>query len=234
MGSSYFYLEFLLAWVTLLKDAGYKNPALFALEYDLVPDEIYPTQIMQTCAGYRHVLSIIENPSRICVSGDSAGATLMLSLLLYMSDRSEFRGKSPGLGVMISPWVTIISPNNRDTVSDYLNADSLHLYGSQYIGRKASPDDPMVSPGCCKDASWWARASPTKGWFFQFGSEEVLGPETRGLISILKKAGTEVEVDEEPGGIHAWPVATLYLGETKDERLHGLRDIVSTIRRRIV
>lgn len=233
MGSSFFYLEFLLAWVTLLKESGYRNPALFALEYTLVPEATYPTQIQQTFAGYQHVLSIIEDPSKICVGGDSAGATLILSLLLYMSDLPLHRSTLPGMGVMISPWVTIISKQNRNTPSDYLNADSLHLYGSQYIGRKVSQDDPMVSPGHCKDLSRWARASPRKGWLFQFGSEEVLGPETRDLIALLKKAGAEVEVDEEQGGIHAWPVATLYLGATRDERLKGLRDIVGAVRRKI-
>lgn len=233
MGSSYFYLEFLLAWVTLLQESGYKNPALFALEYDLVPDAVYPTQIQQTFAGYRHVHSIIEDPSKICVGGDSAGATLMLSMLLYMSDLPGYRSSRPGLGILISPWAAIISEKNQDTASDYLNADSLHVYGSQYMGTKVSRDDPMVSPGCCGDPSWWARASPAKGWYFQFGSEEVLGPETRDLISVLKRAGTDVEVDEEQGGVHAWPVASLYLGETREERLHGLRGIVGVMTQRL-
>lgn len=44
MGSSYFYIEFLMAWIHLLKSAGYANPALFALEYTLVPEATYPTQ----------------------------------------------------------------------------------------------------------------------------------------------------------------------------------------------
>ncbi|KAF2100781.1 Arylacetamide deacetylase-like protein [Rhizodiscina lignyota] len=234
MGSSYFYLEFLLAWVTLLKESGYRNPALFTLEYTLVPDAVYPTQVQQCFAGYQHVLSIVEDPSKICVGGDSAGATLILSLLLYMADLPERCSKLPAMSIMISPWVTIISKQNRNTPSDYLNADSLHLYGTQYIGRKVSQDDPMVSPGLCKDLSRWSRASPKKGWLFLFGSEEVLGPETRNLISVLKKAGPEVEVDEAKGGIHAWPVATLYLGETRDSRLKGLRDIVRVVRRKIV
>ncbi len=195
MGSGYFYLEFLLAWVSLLKEAGYCNPALFALEYTLAPEAVYPTQVQQTFAGFQHVLSIAEDPSRICVSGDSAGATLILSLLLHLSDLPDFCAKRPAMSVMISPWPTIISEKHRNTPSDYLNADSLHLYGSQYIGRNASQHDPMVSPGRCKDLHRWVRASPAKGWLFQFGSEEVLGPETREFISVLKKAGAKVQVD---------------------------------------
>ncbi|KAF2686271.1 alpha/beta-hydrolase [Lentithecium fluviatile CBS 122367] len=233
MGSGYFYMEFLLAWVSLLKDAGYRNPALFALEYTLVPDAVYPTQLQETLAGYEYVLSIARDSTRICVSGDSAGATLILSFLLYITDHPELRHQRPGLAVMISPWVTIVSRNNRDTASDFLNANSLELYGRQYIGPKVPSDDPLVSPGNCKDVKKWADASPEKGWYFLFGSEEVLGPEARELIFLLRNAGTEVDYYEERGGIHAWPVASLYLGETKDERLHGLRDIARAVRDRI-
>lgn len=234
MGSSYFYMEFLLAWVTLLREAGFQNPALFALEYSLVPDAVYPTQVRETFVGYTYVLSIIEDASRVCVAGDSAGATLILSMLLALAEHSEYGERLPGLAVMISPWVTIISDKNRNTRSDYLDQKSLHLYGSQYIDTKVSPHDPLVSPGECQDLDRWKRASPTGGWFFLYGSEEVLAPECRDLVERLRKTGPDVDVHEEQGSIHAWPVAALYLGETKEARLHGLRDIVKTIKKRLV
>jgi acetyl esterase/lipase len=232
MGSSFFYMEFLLAWVTLLKSAGFSNPALFALEYTLVPDDVYPKQVQETYSGYQHILSIVEDPSKICVAGDSAGATLILSLMLYMSD-SELKDQLPGLACMISPWVSIISEKNRNTLSDYLDESSLRLYGTQYIGTKVSSSDPMVSPGKCRDVKKWASASPSNGWFFLFGSEEVLGPETHDLISLLRKAGEKVDMHEEEGSIHAWPVALLYLGESREERLHGLGNIVDVMARRM-
>ncbi|KAK4998222.1 hypothetical protein LTR66_002525 [Elasticomyces elasticus] len=234
MGSSYFYMEFLLAWVTLLKEAGYKNPALLALEYTLVPEATYPTQLQQTLAGYEYAEAKVADSSRICVGGDSAGATLILSLLLLMSDHPDYENWLPGLAVMISPWVTIVSPKNRDTASDYLNADSLHLYGSQYAGKRGSLDDPLVSPGKCKDTTWWRRATPSQGWYFLFGSEEVFGPETRELIRMLKDGGVQVEEHEEPGWIHAWPVVKLFLGDGQRARQSGLRSIARVTRQRLV
>lgn len=229
MGSSYFYMEFLVAWVALLKQQGFENPALFALEYTLVPDAVYPTQVQQLFAAYEYILSIVEDSSRICLGGDSAGGTLVLSMLLYIADHPAYRNKLPGLATMISPWVTIVSPKNRNTPSDYLSTDTLHLYGRQYAGSKVPVDDSMVSPGNCKDVAHWRRASPTNGWYFAFGSEEVLGPEMRNLIDLLKKADQRVVVNEAQGSIHAWPVASLYLGATAEERLHGLKDIVGAI-----
>ncbi|KAF9691516.1 hypothetical protein EKO04_010437 [Ascochyta lentis] len=234
MGSSFFYMEFLLAWVALLKAAGYRNPALFALEYTLVPDATYPVQLHETLAGYRYVLSLAQSSTRVVVGGDSAGATLILSFLLYLREHAEMKHQRPGLAVMISPWVTIVSKNNRNTASDFLNDNSLELYGRQYIGKKAPVNDPVVSPGHCKDAKKWTEASPEKGWYFLYGSEEVLGPEAKELVSLLKSTGTHVDEWEEPGGIHAWPVASLYLGETRDERLGGLQSIVGAIKDRIL
>ncbi|CAO2651488.1 Nn.00g040580.m01.CDS01 [Neocucurbitaria sp. VM-36] len=233
MGSSFFYMEFLLAWVSLLHSAGYRNPALFALEYTLVPDATYPAQLQETLAGYEYVLSLAQSSSRVVVGGDSAGATLILSFLLYMTDHTELRHQRPGLAIMISPWVTIVSRNNRNTASDYLNSSSLELYGRQYIGSKVAADDPLVSPGHCKEVKKWANASPEKGWYFLYGSEEVLGPETRDLIGLLRSTGKDVEVWEDKGGIHAWPVASLYLGVTREQRLGGLRSIIGAIKERI-
>ncbi|KAI8941985.1 hypothetical protein NX059_000095 [Plenodomus lindquistii] len=233
MGSSFFYMEFLLAWVALLKSAGYRNPALFALEYTLVPDATYPTQLHETVAGYEYVLSLAQSSAKVVVGGDSAGATLILCFLLHIAEHSRLRHQKPGLAIMISPWVTIVSPNNRNTESDYLDNDSLELYGRQYIGAKTRNDDPIVSPGKCKDVKKWSEASPEKGWYFLYGSEEVLGPETRSLITLLKKTGKEVDHWEDQGGIHAWPVASLYLGETREERLSGLKSIVEAIHGRV-
>ncbi len=233
MGSSYFYLEFLLAWVSLLKDAGYQNPALFALEYTLVPDAVFPTQLQQTMAGYEHVLSIIRQPGRVCVGGDSAGATLILSLLLNIANQPYHEERLPGFATMISPWTKLVSPKNRNTPSDYLNAESLHLYARQYAGSKASIEDPLLSPGMCRDSVWWRRAAPLKGFLFTFGSEEVFGPETWDLISLLQQSSIHVEAREEKGSIHAWPVATLFLSDTIGERRKGIEGIVRVMKQRM-
>ncbi|KAL9118219.1 MAG: hypothetical protein Q9187_005239, partial [Circinaria calcarea] len=188
MGSSYFYLEFLLAYLTLL-GTHYTNPSIFALDYTLVPEASYPTQLHQTMAGYRYALSLISNNSlRICLAGDSAGATLLLSLLLQIAQSPEYDNLRPGFATLISPWVSLVSPKNRNTRSDYLDASSLHLYGSQYAALRSNLSSPQVSPGACTDSKWWARAAPSKGIFVIFGAEEVFGPEIREWVARLRKA----------------------------------------------
>ncbi|KAI9778053.1 MAG: hypothetical protein M1816_004281 [Peltula sp. TS41687] len=241
MGSSYFYLEFLIAFVHLLRTSSatnqFQNPALFALEYTLVPDASYPTQLHEVLAGYHHLLTILPDPSRICLAGDSAGATLSLSLLLHLSRQEESRLR-PGFAVLISPWVTLESRKNEDTKDDYLNADVLRLYAKQYIGsipnKTFRREEPILSPGTCRDGEWWLRAVPARGLAVFYGTEEVLATETRDLVALLQGTGVDVVERPELGGIHAWPVAKLFLSDTGQARLKGLRDMVELIGERMV
>ncbi|UNI21088.1 hypothetical protein JDV02_007107 [Purpureocillium takamizusanense] len=99
VGSCYFYLEFLLAMRHLLKEeAGFANPAVFALEYALAPERAFPAQLHEARLGYEHVLGVAEaaagdgDDSRVCVMGDSAGGMLALSLLLQLAGEADDDG----------------------------------------------------------------------------------------------------------------------------------------------
>ncbi|KAL7947285.1 Alpha/Beta hydrolase protein [Trichoderma barbatum] len=250
MGSSYFYFEFLLAWHSLLVDAGYENPAIFALDYSLVPDEIYPTQILQTLQGYKHVLDVAKDASKVCVAGDSAGGTLILSMLLEVGiqvqsqqamgvklgkkgAREEIRRNFaiPRMAMLISPWITLASSLHFPSPVDYLNRGTLWKYGHQYAGDTMIHGG-MASPGRCDDVKLWKAAEPERGYFITYGGEEVLAPDIENFVGRLGAGKVEIEARRFDGGIHAWPVASLFLSSTRRKRLYGLRTIVGEIRKR--
>ncbi|RYP33670.1 hypothetical protein DL767_004665 [Monosporascus sp. MG133] len=243
MGSCFFYLEFLLTWASLLTEAGYRNPAIFALDYTLVPDGSFPTQLEEAIASYEHVLSMVGDPSRICLSGDSAGATIMLSLLLHLSNLSRHseemdglgsrRLPKPGMAALISPWITLVSDKHRNTASDYLNVDNLHQYARQYSGGRVAVDDPLVSPGNCRDVSWWRYACPDDGIHVAYGAEEVLSGDVQDFVKFLEANHIKVSSRREVGDIHAWPVACLFLSTAPEERKRGLKNLISHIREQI-
>ncbi|KAK3901927.1 Alpha/Beta hydrolase protein [Staphylotrichum tortipilum] len=241
LGSPYFYLEYLLTWLSVLSGSGYSNPAIFALDYTLVPDAAFPTQVDETVTGYEHVLAVARDPSIVCVSGDSAGATLILCLLLRLGEESPGNGRGwrkhrlpiPELAVLISPWATLVSAQHSNTESDYLDARRLGHYGRRFAGSRTSVTDPLASPGSCRDGAWWKRSSPSRGVVVTYGTAEVLAPDIEELIGTLRGAGIEVGSHAELGGIHAWPVASLFLSGTRDGRLDGLRTVTREIRQRV-
>lgn len=234
MGSSYFYLEYLMVWISCLQARGYKNPLVLAVEYTLVPDKVYPVQFDETRAAYRFLVEQMGDSSNICVSGDSAGGTLVLSNLLAPFDPLENsalqESLKPGLAVLISPWTHLISDLNRNTPSDYLDYESLRLYGHQYAG-STDVNDPIMSPGLRVGS--WRDVSPKHGFHFIFGEEEVFAKAIAHLIFDIEKDDVEVTQDAKKGGIHAWPVVNLFLGSSRDERLEGLDKISDIIAMRM-
>jgi acetyl esterase/lipase len=208
---------------------------LFALEYTLVPEAVYPTQLQQALAGYEHVLSIIKDPSKVCLAGDSAGGSLMLSLLLYVASKDDWESKRPGFATLISPWTTLVSSKDRNTSSDFLETTNLHQYAWNYAGSKAALEDPLVSPGTCTDREWWSRAIPLRGLLLLLGSEEVLAPAVYEWFDLVKQTRRpdEMELLVEEGGIHAWPLVELFMSDTKEQRRKGLDKIATIMWRRM-
>ena len=148
MGSSYFYMEFLLAWVSLLEAAGFQNPALFALDYTLVPDAVYPRQLQETYFGYLHVLSIVKDPSRICVSGDSAGATLILS---FLRGSRSFPRRTETQQVIT--WMLISCANMAANISAEKYHTTIPWYRQVNVGTSTNgPKRVLLEVGCfCLD-----------------------------------------------------------------------------------
>ncbi|KAG4282808.1 hypothetical protein FPRO06_09481 [Fusarium proliferatum] len=253
MGSSYFYLEFLMAWHHLLIEAGFNNPAIFALEYTLVPDQVYPRQVLEALEGYKHVLEVVQDASKICVSGDSAGGSLILSLLLELGAQAGNQDKKgikvnirsglsdadpphlplPRMATLISPWITLMSNLHYSSKSDFLDKRTLWKYAHEYAGENMVQQQP-ASPGDCVDEGLWRAASPERGYFIVFGEEEVFAPDIEGFLKRQAKIGIQAEGQKFDGGIHAWPVASLFLSSTEDKRLQGLRAAVKEIRRRML
>jgi acetyl esterase/lipase len=253
LGSAHFYLEFLMLWHTLLLQAGYQNPAVFSLEYTLVPEGVYPKQVNEVLQGYNHVLDVAKDPSKVFVGGDSAGGTLTLSLLQELgaqgsrqklkSARPDPRGSLgdqrplglplPRMAILISPWVTLRSNLHSASRVDYLNRETAWKYAHEYAG------EPMInrypaSPGSCTDDNIWRQSSPEGGIYVIYGEEEVFAPDIESFLKRQERHGLQVRAERIEGGIHAWPVASLLASNTNERRLYGLRCIVNEMKRRTV
>lgn len=222
----------------LLLKAGYNNPAIFALEYTLVPDAVFPTQVKQAVLGYRHVLHEVKDASKVCVAGDSAGGTLTLSLLLDLGRKGQGKLSNgatalavPRMAVLISPWITLKSKIHFPSTIDYLDRDMLWKFGEAYAGSTLVNTD-AASPGLCDSGDLWKAVGPERGYFIVYGEEETLAPDAEAFIRHQRRNRIEVDAMEFRGGIHAWPVVSLMLTSPRDRRLQGLEAIVGQIRKK--
>lgn len=128
-----------------------------ALEYELVPHVRFPAPLLEVLRCYAH---LIEHehipPSQIVVAGDSAGANLVMGLLLCLSgqattdvnERDWHALPMPAKAVLISPWLDL-RPQQAASVKsvhaccaptfDILTPESLVQFAQLYTQRLTRP-----------------------------------------------------------------------------------------------
>jgi acetyl esterase/lipase len=142
VGSTAFYQEFLMNVIRAIPD---HSARIFSLDYSLVPESRYPEQLQQVARGYEYLLST-TSADNIVVGGDSAGASLLLSLLLHIIrpcpdlEPASRPLRTPASIVLISPWCRVDSGHSwtsRPTTvvdEDFLDTEMLDSYARLYTG----------------------------------------------------------------------------------------------------
>jgi acetyl esterase/lipase len=103
---------------------------VFAPRYRLAPQFPFPCGLQDCLAAYLYLLRVQE-PNTIVLAGDSAGAGMVLSLLVILRDQSI---PLPAGAVLISPWVDLTHsfPSvARDCPLDYIPNIGFHHRPSQ-------------------------------------------------------------------------------------------------------
>ena len=141
IGSTAFYLEFLMNIVDTIPNHA---ASIFSLDYSLVPEARYPTQLQQMAHAYEYLLS--KTPAdKIVIAGDSAGASLLLPFLLHIVrpcpelETTSHPLPTPAAVILISPWCHIDcrrTPSSSAKVADedYLDTTMLDEYSRLYTG----------------------------------------------------------------------------------------------------
>jgi acetyl esterase/lipase len=167
---------------------------VFAVEYGLVPDHVFPSQLDVVMTAYRE----LSRKSTVAIVGDSSGATLALGIALQLRDE----GIPEPAGLMLMSALTDLAASGasydngtdpfftrgvaRDLATRYLD-------GNDPGARYASPvdADPRGLP-------------PT---YFQVGGDEALLDDTRVMAQRMRAAGVEVRVDEFAEQLHTFQMA---------------------------
>lgn len=228
MLSAKFYLEFVLALQSKLLDAGYKNPAIFSLDYTLAPDKKFPGQLNEAMLGYKEVLKLAGEDTKIIIGGDSAGGMLTLTVLQELASRKlrEEPLRHPDLAILLSPWVTLKTHLHKVAPIDYIHPETLERFADMYTGECYSSP---ASPGNCQDEGIWLAARPNKGYIVTYGDSECLADDIKYFIKQERVRGTDVRELVDAGGVHVWPVLSIQMS-AQHRRSLGIDAIAKEVR----
>ncbi len=139
---------------------------VFCVEYRLAPEHVFPAALDDSLEAYGYLLSNGFEPSKIILSGESAGGGLCYSLCAKLRDK----GRTLPAGIIaISPWTDLTSSGNSYTVNEKADPSmtvarlkyfsDCYAYGAVRDGRKMHPatnpsaaddrcvkSDPLMSP----------------------------------------------------------------------------------------
>lgn len=181
--------------------------------YGLAPQHTYREAFGFLHTVYRDLLEHVA-PERTVFAGDSAGAGLALALAQTLPGEGL---PQPARLILVSPW-TDLTMSNPDI--------------AEVEGR-----DPWLSPVGLKEAAKvWAdgadlslpRLSPVNGVLsglppmdLYIGTRDVFLPDTRRLRALVAQAGGEVDLHEEEGAFHVYPLVPVPEGSRARARIIG-------------
>ena len=172
--------------------------ATFVPDYRLAPEHPFPAAAEDIRACY---FSLIERGfSKIAITGDSAGGTLALGLLVHLAANSDSASKALVGGVALSPvtdltfsgesWSTraladpyFTQPQAAELVASYLDGDD--------------PADPKASP-LYADLK---NLAPTR---VHVGNDEVLLDDSTRFVERAVAAGVDARLDVWEGMVHGY------------------------------
>ena len=167
--------------------------ATLAVEYGLVPDHVFPSQLDTVVAAYRWLLG--RGPTGVAVAGDSSGATLAMGLALRARDEGLPR---PASLLLMSAWTDLEATGaSYDSGSDpFFTRELVRGLAAAYLAG-ADPHDPLAAP-------LHADLRRLPRTYLQAGTEESLLDDSRRLADRLRDAGVDVRLDEFADQVHTF------------------------------
>ncbi len=178
------------------------------IEYRLAPEHPFPAALDDATAAWEWLLAQGHQPGRLAVAGDSAGASLTLSLLVRLRDAGR---PLPKAAVCISPAPDLTFPGasfgfnaRKDLILDEQSerrAVGIYLNG-------ADPRQPLASP-------FYADLRGLPPILIQVGSHELFLSDVESFGRKARESGVDVTLEVWPRMQHDWHFAARILPEAR-------------------
>ena len=183
--------------------------------YRLAPEHRYPAALDDARAVWEWLLSQRIAADHIALAGDSAGAGLALSLLVFLRDAGQ---PMPAAAVLMSAWTDLTASGN--SYETRASADPIHqrpmilAMARNYLGAAGDAKHPYVSPQ-------FALLDNLPPLLAQVGDRETVLSDTTDFIDKAKAAGVDARAEVWPDMIHVFQQFPRELPQAR-EALHSI------------
>jgi acetyl esterase/lipase len=181
---------------------------LLVPDYRLAPEHPFPAAVEDALRAYRWMLDNGTPAARITLGGDSAGAGLVLSLLLTLKEQQL---PQPGRVLLLSPWVDLTSdlrPPDDPEPQPAIDPQELHRFVAAYLAGH-DPGDPRVSP-------LTADLSGLPPMLLQGGTGDPLVSDAHRLTERARSYGVDARLELYPTSTHVFHYFWSFLPEATD------------------
>lgn len=186
--------------------AQHSEVAVLSVNYRLAPEHKFPAAIEDGVAAFRHAVKhageLGADPSRISVSGDSAGGNL--AAVVSQVTVAE-GGPAPAFQLLFFPWTDMSAKHRSYTLFPegfFLTEAQMDWYRTHYLPDEHAALDPRASPLLAEDLTGLPPAYVAVAGF------DVLRDEGIRYAERLREAGVPTALRVHRGLIHAFVNAT--------------------------
>jgi epsilon-lactone hydrolase len=176
------------------------------VDYRLAPEHPYPAAPHDAMHAYQGLLDSGQDPDRVALAGESAGANLAVVTLAAI-ERAGL--PQPASAVLMSPMVDFAAAGQSITskadVDPIITAEAVRVRGRDYLGTM-SASDPAVSPV-------YGSLAGLPPLLIQAGSHEILLDDAIRLAARAAYDDVAVTLDVVPGVPHVFQAFAALLDE---------------------